>query len=59
MFDPARNTTQLVTTDLRRNQTYILLYVMWSKLILFELIPYMTILICNIFIIYKIKKSNR
>ena len=35
------------------------LYVFWSKFLLIELIPYLTIVVCNVFIINKITKSAR
>ncbi len=36
-----------------------MVYVVWSKIILTELIPYICILICNGLIIYKITKSAK
>ena len=58
-WDPDQNCTVLTSTALRRDQNYIFFYVVWSKIILFELVPYLTILVCNIFIIFKIRKSSR
>ena len=46
-------------TELRQNPIYVKLYVVWSKIILIEIIPYFAILIMNIFIIVKITKSTR
>lgn len=43
---------------IRLNQWYFTLYVVWSKIIFIELIPYITILICNAFIITKITKES-
>lgn len=53
------NASYIATTSLRRDPIYINLYVFWSKVIFFELIPYFTILICNIMIIVKIRKSSK
>lgn len=44
---------------MRENKVYVTLYLFWSKFIFIEFIPYMTILIMNIFIIVKITKSAR
>ena len=49
----------MVGTALRNNDIYVSVYVVWSKLILTELVPYFTILILNSFIIVKIIKSAR
>ena len=46
-------------TELRQNTIYVNLYVVWSKIIFIEIIPYFAILIMNIFIITKITKSTR
>ena len=46
-------------TQLRQNTIYVNLYVVWSKIIFIEIIPYFAILIMNIFIITKITKSTR
>lgn len=54
-----RNRTTVLTTDLRRNAVYASLYVVWSKLVITEIVPYMTILVCNAFIGYKIAKSAK
>lgn len=50
---------EIITTDMRRHPLYMSLYIFWSKFILVELIPYFTILICNVFIICKITKSAK
>ena len=42
------------STALRQNPLYITLYVFWSKLILVELIPYISIIIMNVVIIVKL-----
>ena len=46
------------STTLRQNPLYITLYVFWSKLILVELIPYISIVIMNVVIIAKLYRSN-
>ena len=46
-------------TALRQNAIYVNLYVVWSKIIFIEIIPYFAIFIMNIFIITKITKSTR
>ena len=46
-------------TELRQNTIYVNLYVVWSKIIFIEIIPYFAIVIMNIFIITKITKSTR
>ena len=47
-----------ILAAIRLNQWYFTLYVVWSKIIFIELIPYITILICNAFIITKITKES-
>ena len=49
----------LVETTLRTNKVYTVYYIFWSKFLVVELGPYMTILILNIRIIQKIYKSNK
>ena len=49
----------IVTTEMRNNALYSSLYVFWSKLILFEVIPYVTIMLCNILIVAKVQKASR
>ena len=49
----------LVETTLRTNKVYTVYYIFWSKFLVVELGPYMTILILNIRIIQKIYKSNQ
>ena len=44
---------------LRKNPIYVNVYVVWSKIIFIEIIPYIAIVIMNIFIITKITKSTR
>lgn len=46
-------------TALRSSPMYVSLYVVWSKVIFIEIIPYFAIVIMNIFIITKITKSIR
>ena len=43
-------------TPLRLNYWYIILYVTWSKLLLVEIIPWITVIVLNVFIWKKIKK---
>lgn len=50
--------SHVVTTDLRKNPVYISIYVFGSKFVLFELIPYITVLVCNVAIITKLKESS-
>ena len=49
----------LVETSLRSNKAYTIYYIFWSKFLVVELVPYLTILILNIRIIKKIYKSNQ
>ncbi len=51
--------TVIVGTAMRTDPVYTSVYVVWSKLILTELVPYFTILILNSFIVVKIVKSSR
>ena len=48
-----------ILADLRLNHWYFLMYGVWSKIIFIELIPYISILICNAFIITKITKERQ
>ena len=48
-----------ILPDLRLNHWYFLIYGVWSKIIFIELIPYISILICNAFIITKITKERQ
>ncbi|TRY73600.1 hypothetical protein TCAL_08729 [Tigriopus californicus] len=57
--DKETNMSSIQTTELRRNPMYMSLYVFWSKFIFIEIIPYIIIMICNTFIIFKITKSAR
>ena len=49
----------ITETELRKNTIYVNVYVVWSKIIFIEIIPYIAIVIMNIFIITKITKSTR
>ena len=49
----------LVETKLRNDRRYTVYYIFWSKFLVVELVPYLTILILNIRIIQKIYKSNQ
>ena len=59
IVDPDTNHTVIVGTEMRQNPIYMPYYLVWSKLILTELVPYFTILILNSFIIVKIIQSSR
>jgi len=59
VVDPSTNDTVVAPTSIRQNEIYVSVYVVWSKLILTELVPYFTILILNSFIVVKIVKSAR
>ena len=56
-YNPATNATGINVTWLRKHPMYVSVYVVWSKVILLEILPYLTIIVCNSFIIYKITKS--
>jgi hypothetical protein len=43
----------------RKHPIYNIVYVFWSKLLLFELLPYVVIMVCNGFIIAKIYKASK
>lgn len=58
-YDPGSGVTNINTTWLRQNTVYISVYVVWSKLILLEMIPYVSIIICNVFIVIKLARSSR
>jgi hypothetical protein len=57
--DPDTNNAVIVGTELRQNPLYKSLYLVWSKLILTELVPYFTILVLNSFIVVKIVQSSK
>ena len=54
---PYINETSIRKTSLRKNPLYDHLYTFWSKVIVLEFIPYMTIIILNAFIVTKIYES--
>ena len=56
---PFTNETLIRETELRKNPHYATLYVFWSKILFMEVIPYLTIIILNAFIIWKIVKSSK
>ncbi|XP_059095091.1 uncharacterized protein LOC131889889 [Tigriopus californicus] len=56
---PYTNETSVRQTDLRTHELYVSLYTFWSKIIFMEVIPYVTIIILNAFIVVKIVKSSR
>jgi hypothetical protein len=49
----------LIHYPLRKHPIYNIVYVFWSHLILFELLPYVVIMVCNGFIIAKIYKASK
>ncbi len=51
--------TKVVGTPLRTDPRYKLYYLFWAKLIFTELIPYVTIVVFNSFIVVKIVQSSR
>merc|ERR1719471_1208689 len=51
--------TRLEGTGLRSNQEYITYYIFWSKFLLVEMIPYITIIVLNSMILGKIWKSTQ
>ena len=57
--DPQTNETIIVGTAMRNNPYYATYYVVWSKLILTDLVPYFIIILANSFIVVKIVKSSR
>ena len=57
-LDPTSGKLISESTALRQNPIYISLYVFWSKLILIELIPYISIVVMNVVIIVKLYRSN-
>ena len=59
MVDPYTNETVIVGTEMRQNPIYTQVYVVWSKLILTDLVPYFVIMVLNSFIVVKIVKSSR
>jgi hypothetical protein len=59
VVDTETNMTVIVGTEMRQNPLYMSIYLVWSKLILTELVPYFTILILNSFIVVKIVQSSR
>ena len=58
-MDPQTNETIIVGTAMRNNPYYASVYVVWSKLILTDLVPYFIIILLNSFIVVKILKSSQ
>ena len=56
---PYNNETSVQETDLRKDPHYRHLYTVWSKFLIMEIIPYVTIIILNAFIVTKIYESLR
>jgi hypothetical protein len=53
------NETMVEATWLRKNQIYISVYMVWSKIVFLEAIPYVTIIVLNALIIRQILRSRR
>jgi hypothetical protein len=49
----------LIPSTPRKHPIYNSVYVFWSKLLLFELLPYLVIMVCNAFILAKIYKASK
>ncbi len=47
------------STQLRSNNDYITFYIFWSKFLIVEMIPYITIIVLNARILTKIWKSTQ
>lgn len=47
---------EIVTTDLRRNPYYALLYIFWAKFLLVEMLPYVIMIGLNILIFRRVKQ---
>lgn len=58
MFKPT-NETDVRHTEMRQNAHYEKYYVFWSKIVFMEMIPYCTIIILNVIIVWKIVKSSK
>ena len=58
VWDPERQTHVMASTSLRRHPAYLTLYVIWSKLIMTEIVPYLTILVLNVVIVAKTVKAT-
>ena len=50
---------EIVMVAFRREPAYITYYIFWSKFILVELIPYVTIIVLNSMIMHKIHSSKK
>ncbi|CAM6054402.1 unnamed protein product [Sphagnum tenellum] len=57
--DPVTNETFVTGSSLRKNPHYVSIYIFWSKFVLIELLPYLTIIVLNSFIVVKIVRSSR
>lgn len=53
------NETMIVATSLRRNPIYISVYLTWMKIIIMEIIPYVTILTLNICIMKQVYQGSK
>ena len=56
---PYTNDTAIRSTALRSHPLYENLYTFWSKIFVMEVVPYVTIIVLNAFIVAKIVKSSR
>ena len=57
-WDPERDAHVIVSTSMRSNPVYLTYYVVWSKLIVTEVLPYLTIIALNVVIIFKARKAS-
>lgn len=58
VWHPELGIYQITATSMRQNPNYVSYYVVWSKLLLTDAIPYFFILILNVFIIFKTVKGS-
>lgn len=58
-FNQTIETVQVAPTSLRRDKLYIQIYVVWMKLFIIELIPYVLVLVLNTIMIVKIRSSAK
>ena len=59
LYDDLEYKTIIVGTAMRNYPYYASVYVVWSKLILTDLVPYFIIILLNSFIVVKILKSSQ
>ena len=58
-FQDFNNKVYVKSSALRQNEIYVTYYIFWSKFILVEVIPYVTIVVLNSAIVRKIWKSSK